>query len=101
MSLPTITNLTATSLGRYHSALAVIIILMHTTSLRLLNLPGKSALTQAELDYREGNIDSKIRQHLSASSSQASSQEQAVELFASFIMATDVVHVSSNTSTRA
>ncbi|KAH9083869.1 hypothetical protein EDB83DRAFT_55914 [Lactarius deliciosus] len=97
MSLPTITNLTATSLGRYHSALAVIIILMHATSLRLLNLPGKSALTQAELDYREANIDSKIRQHFAASSS----QEQGVELFASFIMATDVVHVSSDTSTRA
>ncbi|KAH9083862.1 hypothetical protein EDB83DRAFT_2331712, partial [Lactarius deliciosus] len=64
---------------------AVIIILKHATSLRLFNLSGKSALTHAELDYREANIDTKIRQHLAASSS----QEHAVELFASFIMATD------------
>ncbi|KAH9034809.1 hypothetical protein EDB85DRAFT_1945465, partial [Lactarius pseudohatsudake] len=93
MSLPTITNLIATSLGRYHLALAVIIILKRATSLRLSNLSPEHALTHAELDYREANIDLKIRQHLIASSS----QEHSVELFASFIMATDV---SSVTNTR-
>ncbi|KAH9047806.1 hypothetical protein EDB84DRAFT_1460349, partial [Lactarius hengduanensis] len=65
---------------------AVIIILKHATSLRLSNLSPKSALTHAELDYREANIDSKIQRHLTASSS----QEDSVGLFASFIMATDV-----------
>ncbi|KAI9430926.1 hypothetical protein H4582DRAFT_1342458 [Lactarius indigo] len=86
MSLPTITNLTATRLGRYHLALAVVIILKNATSLRLSNLSPKSALTHAELHYQEANIDSKIRQLLTASSS----QEHSVELFSSFIMAMDV-----------
>ncbi|KAH9016955.1 hypothetical protein EDB85DRAFT_2018127, partial [Lactarius pseudohatsudake] len=83
--------LTAPSLDRYHLALAVIIIVKHATSLRLSNLSPKSALTHAELDYREANIDPKIRRHLTASPS----QEHFVELFASFIMATDVSSVKN------
>ncbi|KAH9029362.1 hypothetical protein EDB83DRAFT_2418270 [Lactarius deliciosus] len=60
---------------------AVIIILKHATSLRLSKLSPESALTHAELDYREADIDSKIRQHLTASSS----REHSVELSAGFI----------------
>ncbi|KAH9023331.1 hypothetical protein EDB85DRAFT_327348 [Lactarius pseudohatsudake] len=68
---------------------AVIIILKHATPLRLSKLSPTSALTQVELEYREANIDSKIRQHLTASSS----QEHFVELHASFIMAIDMVRL--------
>jgi hypothetical protein len=64
---------------------AVILILKHATFLRLSNLSPKSALTHAELDYQEANIDLKIQQYLAASS-----QEHSVELFAAFIMATDI-----------
>ena len=67
---------------------AVILILKHATFLRLSNLSPESALTHAELDYREAKIDLKIQQHLTASS-----QEQSVELFAAFIMATDMVRL--------
>ncbi|KAH9000678.1 hypothetical protein EDB86DRAFT_536340 [Lactarius hatsudake] len=45
-----------------------------------------SALTRAELDYRHANIDSSIQTYLTSSS-----QEHSVELFAAFIMATDIV----------
>ncbi len=64
---------------------AVILILKHATLLRPSNLLPESTLTQAELDYREANIDLKIQQHLTASS-----QEHTVELFAGFVMATDI-----------
>ena len=64
---------------------AVILILKHATFLRRLDLSSGSALTRAELDYREANIDLIIQQYLSASS-----QEHSVELFAGFIMATDI-----------
>jgi len=64
---------------------AVILILKHATFLRLSNLLPESALTHAELDYRKANIDLKVQQHL-----KASSQEHSVELFAGFIMATDI-----------
>jgi len=63
---------------------AVIIILKHATFLRLSNLSPESALTHAELGYREANIDSKIQQYLTPPS-----QEHSLELFAHFIMATD------------
>jgi hypothetical protein len=64
---------------------AVIIILKHATLLRLLNLSPESALAHAELDYREANVDLKIQQHLAAFS-----QDHSLELFVSFIMATDI-----------
>lgn len=64
---------------------AVILILKHATSLRLLDLPPESALTCAELDYQKSNIDFKIQEHL-----KASSQEHSVQQFAAFIMATDI-----------
>jgi hypothetical protein len=64
---------------------AVILILKHATFLRLSNLSQESALTLAELDYREANIDSTIQQYLAVSS-----QEHTVELSAAFIMATDI-----------
>ncbi|KAH9019886.1 hypothetical protein EDB85DRAFT_2294043 [Lactarius pseudohatsudake] len=90
MSLPTIQNLTPTSLGGYHLIFAVIVILKHATFLRLSNMSAESALTRAEVDYREGNIDSKIRQHLTAPS-----QEHSDEPFAGFIMAIDLSSVES------
>ncbi|KAH9021800.1 hypothetical protein EDB85DRAFT_2293399 [Lactarius pseudohatsudake] len=64
---------------------AVILILKHATFLRLSNMSGASALAHAEVDYREGNIDSKIRQHLTAPS-----QEHSDESSAGFIMAIDL-----------
>ena len=64
---------------------AVILISKHATFLRLSHLSPQSALTHAELDYREANIDSKIQQLLTTSL-----QEHTVELFAGFIMATDI-----------
>ena len=64
---------------------AVVIILKHATLLRLSNLSPKLALTCAELEYRAANIDLKIHEHL-----MASTQVQDIELFADFIMATDI-----------
>ncbi|KAH9023507.1 hypothetical protein EDB84DRAFT_1508673 [Lactarius hengduanensis] len=75
---------------RHHLILAVILILKHATFLRLSNLLPKSALTHAELDYRAGNIDLNIQQYL-----MASAQVHSVELFADFIMATDICSFSS------
>ncbi|KAH9016498.1 hypothetical protein EDB85DRAFT_2207641 [Lactarius pseudohatsudake] len=48
----------------------------------------ESALTHAEVDYREAKIDSRIRQYLAAPS-----QEHSVELFADFIIATDMTSI--------
>jgi len=87
MTLPTIQNLTIPELNHHqHLILAVILILRHATVLRLSNSSSESALTNVELAYRETNIDLKIQQHL-----MASSQGHSVELFAAFIMATDIV----------
>jgi hypothetical protein len=64
---------------------AVILILKHATFLRLSNLSSaKSALTLAELDYQEANVDSTIQNFM------ASSHEHSVEQFTAFIMATDI-----------
>ncbi|KAH8989350.1 hypothetical protein EDB86DRAFT_2831603 [Lactarius hatsudake] len=49
----------------------------------------QAALTYAEVDYREAKIDSRIRQYLTAPS-----QEHSVELFADFIIATDMTRPS-------
>ncbi|KAH9051660.1 hypothetical protein EDB87DRAFT_772915 [Lactarius vividus] len=86
MSLPTIQNLTTTDLSGHHLILAVILILKHATLLRSSNLSPKLALTHAELNYRAANIDVNIQQYL-----MASSQEHSVDLFAAFIMATDIL----------
>ncbi|KAH9020943.1 hypothetical protein EDB85DRAFT_2152711 [Lactarius pseudohatsudake] len=91
MSLPTIQNLTTTDLMGHHLILAVILILKHATFLRLSNLRPKSAVTHAELDYRAGNIDLNIQQYL-----MASSQVHSVELFADFIMATEILPSQSS-----
>ena len=64
---------------------AVILILKHATFLRLSNLSSESALTLADVDYREANVDLIIQQHLTASS-----QEHSVNLSVAFIMATDI-----------
>ena len=64
---------------------AVVVILKHATLLRLSNIPPGLALTQADLEYQEANIDSKICEHL-----MGSSEVQSIELFAEFIMATDI-----------
>ncbi|KAH8980220.1 hypothetical protein EDB86DRAFT_573320 [Lactarius hatsudake] len=77
--------LTSSGLTGHHLILAVILIFKHATFLRLSNLASESALTCAELDYRNGNIDSFIQKYLTASS-----QEHSVELFAAFTMATDI-----------
>ncbi|KAI9457261.1 hypothetical protein BJY52DRAFT_1273678 [Lactarius psammicola] len=86
MSLSTIQNITVTDLTGHHLILAVILILKHATFLCLSHLSPQLALTQAELDYREANIDLKIQQYLTISL-----QEHTVELFAGFIMATDII----------
>ena len=64
---------------------AIVLIFKHAAFLQLSNLSTESALTRAELDYQEANIDLKIQHHL-----KASSQEHSVEQFADFIMATDI-----------
>ncbi|KAH9023614.1 hypothetical protein EDB85DRAFT_309005 [Lactarius pseudohatsudake] len=89
MSFPTIQNLTPTSLGGYHLIFAVILIFKHATFLRLSSMSATSALAHAEVDYRERNIDSNIRHHLSAPS-----QEHSDESFARFIMAIDLCRLS-------
>lgn len=65
---------------------AVILILKHATFIRLSNLSvsPKVALPLAELDYQRANVDLTVQQHLMAS------QEHSVEIFAAFIMATDI-----------
>ena len=65
---------------------AVILILKHATFLRFSNpnfFSSESALSHAELEYRTANVDSKVQQVLTTSS-----QEQTIELFASFVMTT-------------
>jgi len=88
VSLPTIQKLTIAglSLSHRHLVLAVILILKHATFLCLLGLSPQVALTHTELAYQEANIDLKIQQFLTASS-----HEYSVQLFAHFIMATDIV----------
>jgi hypothetical protein len=64
---------------------AIILILKHATFSRLSNFStAETALTQAELDYREAKMDLKVQQHLTASSS-----EYTAELSAGFILASD------------
>ncbi|KAH9058905.1 hypothetical protein EDB83DRAFT_2520649 [Lactarius deliciosus] len=72
---------------------SVILIFKHATFLRLDGLSSESALTQAELDYREANVDLKIQEHLTGSS------QDSVELSASFLMATYIE--PSRTSVKA
>ncbi|KAH9007775.1 hypothetical protein EDB83DRAFT_2460225, partial [Lactarius deliciosus] len=95
ISLYTIQKFTPTSLGSYHLIFAVILILKHATFLRLSNMSPESALTHAEVDYREANIDSRIRQYLSAPSS-----KQSDKLHADFIMTTDVTCTHMGVSSR-
>ncbi|KAH9058229.1 hypothetical protein EDB87DRAFT_944056 [Lactarius vividus] len=89
-SLHTIQNLTATDRG-HHLILAVILILKHATFLCLSNLSSRLALAHAELEYRAASIDAKIQRYL-----MASFQEHSVELFAAFIMATDILPSNSS-----
>ncbi|KAH9028581.1 hypothetical protein EDB85DRAFT_1970249, partial [Lactarius pseudohatsudake] len=87
--------LTSSGLSSHYLILAVILIFKHATFLRLSIIASKSALTRAEQDYRDANIDSSIQQYLTASS-----QEHSVELFAAFIMATDIVPSESSVKNR-
>ena len=64
---------------------AVIFILKHATFLHISVPSQKSALTQAEKDYRAANIDLKIQEFLATSS-----QELSVGKLAQFIMANDI-----------
>ncbi|KAH8997974.1 hypothetical protein EDB92DRAFT_2101189 [Lactarius akahatsu] len=84
-------QITSSGLSGHHLILAVILIFKHATFLRVANIASISALTRAELDYRDANIDSSIQKYLTASS-----QEHSVELFASFIMATDIAPSESS-----
>lgn len=63
----------------------VILILKYPTLLQLSNLSSESALTQAEREYQDANIDSIIQQHLATSS-----LEHSVDQLTGFIMATDI-----------
>ena len=71
-------------LSLFNSVKAVILIFKHATFLHLSNLSAASALTHAEMDYWASKIDLTIQEHLVASSN-----EDSVEQFAHFIMATD------------
>ncbi|KAH9054697.1 hypothetical protein EDB87DRAFT_1688996 [Lactarius vividus] len=75
-------------MSTFGSPASAILIFKHATLLRLeLGLEGlfsASAITQAELDYRQANIDLKIREHLTGSS------QDSDKLSASFLMATDI-----------
>ena len=62
----------------------VIIILKHAIILRLSNRP-EQALTLAEQDYQEANIDLKIQEHL-----KAFTPEDSIEECADFIMAFNI-----------
>ncbi|KAH9025908.1 hypothetical protein EDB84DRAFT_1579919 [Lactarius hengduanensis] len=73
-----------TSKAHLTSLKAVILIFKRATFLRLEGLSPEPALTQAELDYRQANIDFNIRQHLTGSS------QDPVELSASFLMTIDI-----------
>ena len=64
---------------------AVILIFKHATFLHLRGYDQMNALTQAELNYQQANIDLKIQQYL-----RASSKKQSVNLFSEFIMAIDI-----------
>ena len=64
---------------------AVIIILKHTTFLRLSKLSSVSALRKADLHYQQANIDLKIQEHLATTHG-----EQSVTQFVGFIMATNI-----------
>ncbi|KAN0131281.1 hypothetical protein V8E53_010985 [Lactarius tabidus] len=85
MLLPAIQNLVKKSLDSHHLMIAVLIILKHATFLRLSNNQ-KSALSQANLDYKKANIDLAIQQHLLVYS-----PKDSVEQCVGFIMATDIV----------
>jgi hypothetical protein len=62
----------------------VILILKHATTLRLSNKSAQ-ALSLAEQDYKEANIDLKIQDHL-----KAFTPEDSVEKFADFIIAINI-----------
>ena len=64
---------------------ATLIILKHASLLHLSNISPKLALIRAELEYQQADIDSKIDEYL-----MMHSQAQGIELFAGFIMTTDI-----------
>lgn len=65
--------------------LAIILIFKHAAALSLSGIPAKLALTQAELNYKEANIESKIGNQFSAPYS-----EYTVEQFLSFVLNTNI-----------
>ncbi|KAN0131069.1 hypothetical protein V8E53_011202 [Lactarius tabidus] len=95
MLLPAIQNLVKKSLDSHHLMIAVLIILKHATFLRLSN-NRKSALSQANLDYKKANIDLAIQQHLLVHS-----PKDSVEQCVGFIMATDIVPSQSSVNASA
>ncbi|KAN0136631.1 hypothetical protein V8E53_005678 [Lactarius tabidus] len=90
--------LTLSFLGVYLTFVeAVILILKHTTFLRLSTPELTAALTQAELDYQVSNIDLKIEEYLKA----FSSSDASVVQFADFIKATEIVSSQPSVKTEA
>jgi len=91
MSMPAIQNVVKNGLSSHHLIIAVILILKHATLLQ--SDKPEAALTQAELDYQESNIDLKIQEYLNTLSSADVGQ------FAGFIKAAEIV--SSQSSVKA
>jgi len=89
MSLATIQKLSTSDFGYQHFIIAVILIFKHAM-LQLSN-SSKSALSQAEKNYEEANIDSKIHEYL-----KEFSPEDSVTQFSGFIMDTDIVPSQSS-----
>ncbi len=61
----------------------IVLILKHTTLLRLSLLPGP-ALIQADLDYQQADVDQRIQQYI------GTSQRPSAELDKDFIMAIEI-----------
>ncbi|KAF8267461.1 hypothetical protein EI94DRAFT_1730396 [Lactarius quietus] len=89
-SLPAIQNIINNDASQHHLIIVIILILKHATFLWPSNKL-QLALSQAGQNYQEANMDSKIQEYLKAFSS-----EDTVEIYAGFIMATDMVPSQSS-----
>jgi hypothetical protein len=72
-------------LTNFNFSTAIIIILKHATTLYASGSSVKSALTQAELDYKTSNMNLNIVQHFTAPP-----QEYSAQMFVDFVMDTPV-----------
>ncbi|KAN0131251.1 hypothetical protein V8E53_010955 [Lactarius tabidus] len=89
VSLPAIQKLISNGFSNHHLIIVVILILKHATTLQLSKKPAQ-ALSLAEQDYKEANIDLKIQEHL-----KAFAPEDSVEKFADFIMAINIAKTAT------